>query len=202
MEQAIDWWADHGRDQTTQRRETKWTGKQSPRQDTQSTARGTAWIQDICCSEQSGMRRQNKAKMQRPEMAGWPRYKIPHFIWVEWDPGSHCEFCLVVPWGQVPLKTWITETSLVVQWLSICLPMQGTQVPSLVREDSTCRGASKPVSHNYWACALEPRAPGQERLPQCEAHAPQQKVDTPLRNWRKPMHSNRDPAQPERKYIN
>ena len=31
-----------------------------------------------------------------------------------------------------------TGTSLVVQWLRICLPMQGTRVQSLVWEDSTC----------------------------------------------------------------
>ena len=42
-----------------------------------------------------------------------------------------------------------TGTSLVVQWLRICLPMQGTRVRALVREDPTCRGATKPVSHNY-----------------------------------------------------
>ena len=40
-------------------------------------------------------------------------------------------------------------TSLVVQWLRIRLPMQGTQVGSLVQEDSTCRRATKPVRHNY-----------------------------------------------------
>ena len=34
--------------------------------------------------------------------------------------------------------------------------MPGTQVRALVREDATCRGATKPVCHNYWACALEP----------------------------------------------
>ena len=34
--------------------------------------------------------------------------------------------------------------------------MQGTQVQALVQEDPTCRGATKPVRHNYWACALEP----------------------------------------------
>ena len=34
--------------------------------------------------------------------------------------------------------------------------MQVTRVRALVREDPTCRGASKPVRHNYWACALEP----------------------------------------------
>ena len=46
--------------------------------------------------------------------------------------------------------------SLVAQWLRIRLPMQGTQVRALVWEDPTCRGATKPVRHNYWACALEP----------------------------------------------
>ena len=39
--------------------------------------------------------------------------------------------------------------SLVAQWLRICLLMQGTRVRALVWEDPTCRGATKPVSHNY-----------------------------------------------------
>ena len=39
--------------------------------------------------------------------------------------------------------------SLVVQWLRVCLPMQGTRVRALVWEDPTCRGATGPVSHNY-----------------------------------------------------
>ena len=39
--------------------------------------------------------------------------------------------------------------SLVAQCLRICLPMQGTWVQALVREDPTCRGATRPVSHNY-----------------------------------------------------
>ena len=30
-----------------------------------------------------------------------------------------------------------------------CLPMQGTRVRSLVWEDPTCCGATKPMSHNY-----------------------------------------------------
>ena len=38
---------------------------------------------------------------------------------------------------------------LVVQWLRICLPMQGTQVRSLVLEDPTCHRATKPGPHNY-----------------------------------------------------
>ena len=39
-------------------------------------------------------------------------------------------------------------TSLVLQWLGFRLPRQGTQVQSLVGEDSTCLGATKPMRHN------------------------------------------------------
>ena len=41
----------------------------------------------------------------------------------------------------------------------IPLPAQETRVRSLVREDPTCRGATKPGSHNDYACALEPGRP-------------------------------------------
>jgi len=43
---------------------------------------------------------------------------------------------------------------LLVQWLRIHFPMQGTRAWSLV-EDSTCHGATKPICHNYWARVLE-----------------------------------------------
>ena len=50
-------------------------------------------------------------------------------------------------------KTWVKKfikgASLVAQWLRIRLPMQGTRVRSLVREDPTCRRAAKPMCHNY-----------------------------------------------------
>ena len=50
----------------------------------------------------------------------------------------------------------ITGTSLVAQWLRICLPIQGTRVWVLVWEDPRRCGATKPMCHHYWACALEP----------------------------------------------
>ena len=81
------------------------------------------------------------------------------------------------------------------------LPMQGTQVQALIREDPTCRRASKPVRHNYWVCALElashnywARVPQllkpvclepmlhNENPPQWEARAPQQRVAPTRRN--------------------
>ena len=64
-----------------------------------------------------------------------------------------CCNCPVAAKMNQNLKSW---TSLVAQWLRIRLPMQGTWVWSLVREDPSCRGATKPMCHNYWACALEP----------------------------------------------
>ena len=56
-------------------------------------------------------------------------------------------------------KTRKRGTSLVAQWMRICLPMQGTQVQSLIQEDSTSHRATKPVSHNYWARVRRARAP-------------------------------------------
>ena len=53
------------------------------------------------------------------------------------------------------LRNMLVGTSLVVQWLRICLPMQWTWVRALVQEHPTCHGATKPVRHNYWACVLE-----------------------------------------------
>ena len=60
-------------------------------------------------------------------------------------------------------KTMLSWTSLLVQWIRIRLPMQRTQVHSLVREDSTCREATKPTHHNYWAHTL--RAPSHQYWP-------------------------------------
>ena len=94
--------------------------------------------------------------------------------------------------------------------------MQETQVQSLVQEDPTYLGATKPVSHSYWARALEPAdhnywalkpqllkpacpragAP-QEKLLQWEALAPQ------LRGNSCSPQIDKSPAQPKiNKIIN
>ena len=55
-------------------------------------------------------------------------------------------------------QTWVSylrlsemhaQASLVAQGLRIRLPVQETLIRALVREDPTCRGATKPVRHNY-----------------------------------------------------
>ena len=52
-----------------------------------------------------------------------------------------------IPIRVVKIKN--SGTSLVAQWLRIRLPVQGTRVRALVREDPTCRRATKPMHHNY-----------------------------------------------------
>ena len=85
--------------------------------------------------------------------------------------------------------------SLVAQWLRIRLPMQGTWLRALVREDPTCRGATKPVCHNYWACALEP---GSHNYWACEPQLLKpMRLDPALCNERshcneKPSHHNEE----------
>ena len=83
-------------------------------------------------------------------------------------------------------------------------------------EDPTCHGASKPVCHNYWTCALEPgscncwahvpqlRKPThprastpQEKPPQWEARAPQLESSPHSPQLEKSLCSNDDSAQPK-----
>ena len=62
--------------------------------------------------------------------------------------------------------------------------MQGTWVRALVQEDPTCCGATKPVSHNYSACAVEPTSHNYW------AHVPQLLKPVCL----EPVHHNEKPA--------
>ena len=75
-----------------------------------------------------------------------------------WADTCHCTF----------VKTHRIGTSLVVQWIRIRLPKQGSRLLSLVREDPTYHGATGAVSHNYWVHALQ-----QEKPPQWEVQTPQ-----------------------------
>ena len=78
---------------------------------------------------------------------------------------SHAAYAawLRLLWEYLPHEKWQMRASLVAQWLRVCLPIQGTRIRALVWEDPTCRGATGPVSHNYWAWASGACAPQQER---------------------------------------
>ena len=129
---------------------------------------------------------------------GWKNGKLIIWPYVKWIQGGESwrsiQFFL---YERGKIRIYAPGTSLVAQWLRICLPMQGSWVRSLVREDPTCHTATKPMRHNYWACALEsvshnywarlPRAhaPQQEKPPQWEARAPQQRVAPARHNLEK-----------------
>ena len=75
-----------------------------------------------------------------------------------------------------------------VQWIRIHLPMQGTEVQSLVWEDPANHGAAKPMSHNCQAPV--PRAP------QREEPTKRNKADSLPTGASESTHSRADPAQP------
>ena len=54
-------------------------------------------------------------------------------------------------------------TSLVVQWLRICMLVQGTRVGSQLQEDSTGPGTTEPVHHNYRSLCSRAHALKQEK---------------------------------------
>jgi len=90
-------------------------------------------------------------------------------------------------------------SSLVVQWLRICLPTQGTKVQSLGWKTSTHHGTMRPTCCNYWACTLEPmlckkRSHCDEKPACCN-----QRVAPTHRNWRKLVCSSEDPEQQKKK---
>ena len=93
----------------------------------------------------------------------------------------------VHPWGLLTLSFTIgvscighlLETrfpreaaSLVIPWLRIHLPVQGTWIRSLVQEGSTCHRVTKPVGRNYWTMCPRGHARQQGKPPQWEACSP------------------------------
>jgi len=107
---------------------------------------------------------------------------------------------------------------LLVQWLRIHLPTQGTwsSIPC-DREDPTCSGATKPMCHNSWASVLEPMSCNywSPRVVELTFHTREATTmrsrgtimrSSPCRpQLEKAMHSNEDLTQPKirvNKWIN
>ena len=98
---------------------------------------------------------------------------------------------------------------LVTQWWRIYLPVQENMSSSLVWEDPTCCGATKPTSCNSWAQVLQllksslaERALQQEKPLQWEARAPQLESSPHSMQLEKSPCSNENPAQPKSIKIN
>ena len=91
-------------------------------------------------------------------------------------------------------------TSLVVQGLGVCLPMQGTQVCSLVQEGSAQHKATMPRATTMSLDSgtrklqlLKPahptaHVPQQEKPPQGKGHGPQRREQPPLAATRESLH--------------
>ena len=114
-------------------------------------------------------------------------------IFAYWEVIQVVNFSTPSPWI---IKTWYKgfPGGAVVENLPANAGDTGS---SLVWEDPTCRGATRPVSHNYWACASGACAPQQERPRQWEARAPRWRVAPTCCNRRRPSHRNEDPTQPK-----
>ena len=92
-----------------------------------------------------------------------------------------------------------SEIPLVVQWLRICLPMQGSWVQSLAQKDPTCLRAAEPVSHNYGTWALEPVLCNKRRHHSEKPEHCNDRVAPAHHKWRKSPCSNEDSVQQKKK---
>ena len=108
--------------------------------------------------------------LRRPGLSGQvDRFYVVYLEKLSWVPNIYLHLSFpYVSVIQLQAKCWLAvilpgkgkqqegqsekeagATCLVAQWLRIRLPMQGTRVQALVREDPTSRRATKPVRHNY-----------------------------------------------------
>ena len=100
----------------------------------------------------------------------WAKEKREHSIWIKLSCADRSEDDRL-PWWLSGLRICLPKK----KKQRICLSMQGTWVWSLVREDPTRRGATKPLRHDYWACAVEPVLYNTRSHRKWKARAPQKK---------------------------
>ena len=127
-----------------------------------------------------------------PSLTSWTLFQQPHYSRTQANRVSTInpswDFQISRQREKKLMQKITYWASLVAQWLRIRLPMQGTQVRALVREDPTYCRATKPASHNYWACVPQLLKPT--------------RLEPVLHNKRshhseKPTHCNKDPMQPK-----
>ena len=103
----------------------------------------------------AGQKLRHRCREQMYGHQGWKMAGVGSGGVMNWEIGIDMYTLMCIKWITIknPLYKKIKKikkrASLVAQWLSVCLPMQGTRVRALVWEDPTCHGAAGPVSHNY-----------------------------------------------------
>ena len=115
----------------------------------------------------------------QPSKESHPHPGAEHLAGVVWP--SHDHHC----WASLVAEKW-----------RIHLPVQGTQVWPLVQDDPTCHGATQPVSHSYWGCALAPLLFRKRSLCSEKPVLRNQRAAPTLR-LEKSLRGNRDPVQPK-----
>ena len=96
-----------------------------------------------------------------PQLDCWPQW-TPFLLCPFWDWAHLWRHHLLSPNNlsiTLHLETGDQDgpqTSLVISWMRIHLPVRSTWVQSLVQKDSTCFRSTKPMHHNYWACTQQP----------------------------------------------
>ena len=94
--------------------------------------------------------------VKRPHTTVWTDFKTT--VLSEWEKTERATYltcvhlCETSRTGKLRDKKQI-RTSLVVWWIGICQPVQGTQVRSLIWEDPTCLRVTKHARHNCWTCS-------------------------------------------------
>ena len=130
-----------------------------------------------------------------------------HTKWSKSDIERQISHDVTYTWN---LKKWYkgtylqnrNRTVLVVQWLGICLPMQGTWVRSLAWEDSTCPRASTETTTTEAQALWSPWSATREATAMRSPHTTTREKAPLMATRRKPSRSNEDPLQPKiNKYL-
>ena len=117
-----------------------------------------------CCSSWDRKESDPTEQLNWTELLADSQHQLPAM----WDPLTPALSSL--PVTAAPTSIWLQmherPRARATQWLpwwfsgkSILLPMQETWVQTLIWEDHTCHGATKPMHHSYGAGALEPWEP-------------------------------------------
>ena len=104
---------------------------------------------------------------------GWTPRHSSYWRTSEYNNFSYAAYLLSLPQHWYHISGRAYRASLMVQWLRINLPKQGTGIQSLVWEDSTCQGYLSLHTATAKVHARTTYALQQEKPPEWEAWAPQ-----------------------------
>ena len=134
--------------------------------------------------------------------------ELAHFCNVDYGNNWNIKFCFCVT-AHVMLEfsyvlslinnSLIFKNNLGLPWRSggkeSACQCRGHRFDPWIRKNSTSWGATKPMSHNYWACVPRACTLQQGKPLQWETFVPQLESSPWLPQLQKSLHSNEDPTQ-------